>query len=102
MEGHIADLLKTLGPNLTQSREKVTASNAGGRVIFPKKIGDLQKKRSSLLSLSQNMLFAIKMIRSKWFYQGSTALYICFSINKKGLRKPDKKPLRAVVWRPLL
>ena len=35
-------------------------------------------------------------------------LYICFSIDKKGLHGPDKKPSRAgfgpwaVVWRPLL
>ena len=47
------------------------------------------------------MLFAIKLLGSKWLCQGNTAPYICFAINKKGLYGPDKKPLRAVVRRPL-
>ena len=33
----MADTFKARGPNLTQSRQKVTVSNAEGRVILPEK-----------------------------------------------------------------
>ena len=42
MEGHIADILKTRGPKLTQIKLEVTVNNAGDRVVS-RKIDDLQK-----------------------------------------------------------
>ena len=67
----------------------VDQSIVGDRVILPEnKYGISKKKRSLPLSLSQIMLFAAKMIGWKWLYQENTALYICFSINKKRLRGP--------------
>ena len=37
MEGHIADILKTGGPKLTQIRQKVTVSNVRDRVVLLEK-----------------------------------------------------------------
>ena len=56
MEGHIADILKTCGPKLTQIKLEVTVNNVGDRVMLPEK-PDLQKKGH----LSSIMLFAIRL-----------------------------------------
>ena len=37
MEGHIADVLKTRGPKLTQIELEVTVNNVGDCVMLPEK-----------------------------------------------------------------
>ena len=56
-----------------------------------------QKKGSSTLSLSQIMLFVIKLIGLKWLFQENAALYICFAIVKGARFGPG-----AVLWEPLI
>ena len=50
MEGHIADMLKTCGPKLTQINLEVTINDVGDRVMLPEKCmkSDPQKKGDHL------------------------------------------------------
>ena len=75
MEGHVADILKTRGPKLTQIKLEVTLNNVADRVILPE-TSVISKKRS--LSL----LLPPKLIKSKLLRQGNTVLCICFAIMK--------------------
>ena len=66
-EVHIADILKTRGPKLTQSRWELTVVSVGERAMLPKdKV--ISKKKVHHPSLSQIMLFV---------------MYICFAIVKR-------------------
>ena len=51
-EGHIDDILKTCGPELTLIRWKPMVTNVGDGIILP-------KKGHHSLSVSQNMLFVL-------------------------------------------
>ena len=65
MEGHIADILKTRGPKLTQIKLEVIVNNVGDCVMLPEKQVISKKKKGHHLSLSPIMLFAFKLIGSK-------------------------------------
>ena len=66
----------------------------------------ITKKKSSFLSLSPTMLFAFKLIESKWPVKKTLSYTFVLQL-RKGLRGSDKNPSRAgfgpqaVVWRPL-
>ena len=45
MEDHIADILKTRGPKLTQIKFEVAINNVGHRVMLPKKLVISEKKK---------------------------------------------------------
>ena len=75
LEGNTADILKTCGLKLTQINLEVTVNNVEDRVMLLEK-QVISKQRSSSFSLSLIMLFAIKLIGSKWLCLRNTALYI--------------------------
>ena len=52
MEGHIADILKTLGPKLAQIKWEVTVNNVGNRVMLSKKKVISKKKVTISLAVT--------------------------------------------------